>query len=103
MTAGREYTNHSLTYRVSVDRTAWREVDGEGVVLDLDTSVYFGLNRSAGSLWPRLIRGASFDELTELLLGSVPAPPSRVQAEEELSRFLDALDNEHLLLVDMNT
>ena len=100
MTVGRQYADDSLTYRVDDHRTAWREVDGEGVVLDLDTSVYFGLNRSAGILWPRLIQGATLCELTELLLGSLPPSPTRSQAEQDVSHFLDALDSENLLHFD---
>jgi hypothetical protein len=101
MTVERQYPDHSLTFRVDDHRTAWREVDGEGVVLDLANSVYFGLNRSAGVLWPRLIQGANLQQLTELLLSSVPPPPTRSQAEQQISQFLDALDSENLLYVDV--
>ena len=38
------------TYRVDGACSAWRQVGDEGVVLDLDRSLYFGLNRSAGVL-----------------------------------------------------
>ena len=101
MTVERQDPDHSLTYRVDDHRTAWREVDGEGVVLDLANSVYFGLNRSAGVLWPRLIQGANLQQLTELLLSSEPPPPTRLQAEQQISQFLDALDSENLLYVDV--
>ncbi len=93
--------DRSLTYRVDPERTAWREVDGEGVVLDLETSVYFALNRAAGVLWPRLIEGATHDQLTETLLTSVPPPPTRAQAEKEISDFLGALDDQNLLCSDV--
>jgi len=101
MTIGRQYADDSLTYRVDDRRTAWREVDGEGVVLDLASSVYFGLNRSAGVLWPRLIQGANLHQLTELLLSSNPPPPTRAQAAEQISQFLDALDSANLLYFDV--
>ncbi len=95
-----QFWNRSSIYRVDPQRTAWREVDGEGVVLDLETSVYFGLNRSAGALWPRLIDGASFDQLVLTLLVSVPAPSTKAQGEAEVSQFLDALRIENLLITD---
>ena len=86
-----------VTYRVDPQRTAWREMDGEGVVLNLETSVYFGLNRTAGVLWPRLIEGATHQELTQVLLGAAPAAVTRAQAEKESSQFLDVLDTERML------
>ncbi len=97
MTSEQPGPDRSVTYRVDPQRTAWREMDGEGVVLDLETSVYFGLNRTAGALWPRLIEGATHGELTEVLLSTAPVPPTRAQAEREISQFLDALDSQKLL------
>lgn len=46
---------------------AWRETSGEVVVLDLEGSVYFGLNGTAASLWRRLTSTASRGDLVELL------------------------------------
>ena len=92
--------DRSPTYRVDQQRTAWREVGGEGVVLDLDSSVYFGLNRSAGPLWRRLLDGATRDQLAEVLLAAEPAPATSSQAEAEVSEFLAALDGAGLLCTD---
>lgn len=84
-------------YRVDSDRTAWRQVGQEGVVLDLHSSVYFGLNRSAGALWPRLLAGSTHDEMVDVLLIDAPELDRRTAASEVTS-FLAALDAEKLLI-----
>lgn len=84
-------------YRVDSDRTAWRQVGQEGVVLDLQSSVYFGLNRSAGTLWPRLLAGSTVSEMVDVLLIDSPELDRRTAASEVTS-FLKALADENLLI-----
>jgi len=84
------------TYRVDGARSAWRQVGDEGVVLDLDRSLYFGLNRSAGVLWPLLL-GADHLDLVEALLAAAPEI-DEPRASGEVSSFLAAVDAEGLLV-----
>lgn len=90
----------ATTYRVAGDRTVWREVDQEGVILDLVTSVYFGLNRAGGFLWPRLLVGTTYDQLVQVLIDSAASPLSWEQADLEISAFLSAVNAENLLITD---
>jgi hypothetical protein len=85
------------TYRVDGARSAWRQVGEEGVVLDLDRSLYFGLNRSAGVLWPLLLAGTDHGELVEALLTAAPEI-DEPRAIREVSNFLAAVDAEGLLV-----
>ena len=89
---------HNRVYRVDPSRAAWRQVDREGVVLDLHTSVYFGLNESAGVLWPRLIAGSTHTELVDALIAGEPQQFDRDQAADEVSSFLQAVDAEGLFV-----
>lgn len=91
--------NSSRIFSAHPDRTAWRAVGEESVLLDLDSSVYFGLNRSAGLLWSGLLTGSSFDELVELLRTSGTPPASRDRAEAEVLTFLQMVDAEQLIQV----
>ncbi len=84
-------------YRVDGNRTAFRAVGDEGIVLDLDRSVYFGLNRSAGVLWPCLLAGATRADLVAALVDAEPLPLDERQASAELEAFLTALRDEGLL------
>lgn len=85
-------------YSVDAHRIAWRQVGQEGVVLDLTTSVYFGLNRSAGALWPLLLAGSTHPEMVEMLMTKAPNLDSQ-RAAAEVSSFLVAVDAEGLLVV----
>jgi len=95
--AAHECQDPSRVYRVDGARTAWREMGPEAVVLDLGRSVYFGLNRSAGVLWSRLLTGATHTELVEALVAAAPGPPGPRQAAADVSSFLAAVTAEGLL------
>jgi Coenzyme PQQ synthesis protein D (PqqD) len=97
MTAQR-FADRSVTYRVDGTRTAWRQVDTEAVVLDLGSSTYFGLNRSAGVLWPRLLAGCTYAELIDALVNDANVDLPRPRAAAEISAFLAAVDGEQLLI-----
>lgn len=45
----------------------WQLVTGEVVMLDLRTSCYLSLNRSAATLWPLVVAGTSRGELVDSL------------------------------------
>ena len=85
------------TYRVDGARSAYRQVGDEGVVLDLDRSLYFGLNRSAGLLWPLLLTGAEHGELVSALIAAAPGL-DEPRANGEVAAFLAAVDAEGLLV-----
>ena len=57
----------------------------EAVVLDLDSGVYFGLNRTAGALWPALVAGATVPELVQALNADLPAPLAGDRGVAEVS------------------
>lgn len=68
---------------------------GETVVLDLDHDRYRRLNGSAGLLWERLERPASFDELVELLVAHYGIEEER--SREDCRLLVDRLRAEGLL------
>lgn len=85
-----------VTYWVGGPGVAWRETGGEIVVLDVDGSVYFGLNGTAAGLWKRLAAdGASRGDLTDQLLAGAPVDGPR--AESDVESFLADLDRFGLL------
>ncbi|MBI4386901.1 MAG: PqqD family protein [Elusimicrobia bacterium] len=50
------------TYR-HAGHVAWRRVDGEVVVLDLNTSAYFALDDAGALIWERLGAGDSLEDV----------------------------------------
>jgi hypothetical protein len=51
-------------YRVS-GATTWRDLDGEIVALDTIDSVYYAIAGFGAVLWPKLVVGASRQELVD--------------------------------------
>ena len=83
-------------YRVDGTNHAFRQVGDEGVVLDLVRSVYFGLNRTAGLLWPHLLAGATRDDLVAVMTAAEPTLPAD-QAALEIDGFLRDVESQGLL------
>ncbi len=46
-------------YEVNQDNTAWREIDGEVVVINAATTRYYSLNKTGSYLWRLLLEGGT--------------------------------------------
>ena len=87
----------STTYAIAPDRVASRILDGEAVIINLDTGVYFGLNPSATALWSLLEAAPrSVDALSEALARAHGADVAEVGADVRF--FLDGLERNGLLV-----
>jgi hypothetical protein len=81
--------------KVREGAAAWREVEGETIVLQLESSLYLGINAAGTVLWPAMVEGATADDLTDRLASAFSIDRSRAAADVET--FL-ALCREHNLL-----
>jgi hypothetical protein len=83
------------TLRLRNDAVRWREVDGEVVAIDLDSSMYLSTNESGVLLWRCLADGTTREELVEELVRAFGIDP--MQAEADVAGFLDELEARNLL------
>lgn len=74
---------------------SWRELDGEIVALDGESSVYVATNRTGAALWRMIADGTSRAELVDELVGSFDV--SRERAETDVDTYLSELRAEGLL------
>lgn len=81
--------------RIRPTGVSWREVDGEVIALDLDTSAYFSTNRSGTALWRVLVDGASRGDLVTTL--STTFGVSGGDAGRDVDAFIGLLDEHGLL------
>jgi hypothetical protein len=81
--------------RIDTDRAVWREIADEVVILDVPTTTYLNLNKSARVLWKRLDGGATPTELAAELVASYGIP--RDEAANDVQDFLGALRARSLL------
>jgi hypothetical protein len=68
-----------------------RELDGEAVLLDLDSGVYFGFNAVATLIWSRMsaVGAVAFDQLVVQVVGEFAVDPR--EAERDVGIFVEAL------------
>jgi Coenzyme PQQ synthesis protein D (PqqD) len=69
--------------RLDPDAIAWREVDGEILALDIAASMYLSTTPAGATLWRALARGASRDDLVELLLAEFDVDEARATTDVE--------------------
>lgn len=77
------------------ERVEWREVEGEIVALNLESSTYLTVNSTGRVLWADLARGATRDELVEALIKAYGI--ERERAKADVDAFLDMLREQGLL------
>lgn len=80
------------------DRAVFRElVDGTGVVLNLDTAGYHGVNRLGALIWTLLGAEVTFAQLlSEMRTRIRNAPP---ELEDDVAEFLEGLHKRQLVVV----
>jgi hypothetical protein len=67
----------------------FKEVGGEGVILDLASGMYFGLDATATRLWTLLESGSSLRHAIDAMLDEFDVEPDRL--ERDLIDFVNEL------------
>ena len=73
-------------------QVAWREIDGETVLVDLERSLMVAVNRPGGLVWRAIQEGADLDAAARALTPGAPAEGRRLAAE-----FLSQLEERGLV------
>jgi hypothetical protein len=77
------------TYPVKSKHVTWKVLDGEGIILDLETGVYFTLNATGTACWERLDGKTSLAVIASELIDRFDVPLEQVQRDViELTRTL---------------
>jgi len=89
---------HATKVRIAED-VVYRELEGETVLLNLRTGVYFGLDAVGTRIWQLLHEGCTAAQVSERLVAEydVAAGP----CEQDLRAFMTAL-HEHALVEPEN-
>ena len=77
------------------DEVIFRELDGEAVVLNLDTGIYFGLDAVGTRIWRLLEERKSLRLVLDTLIDEYEAPADRLQ--RDLLAFVERLNGKGLL------
>jgi hypothetical protein len=79
------------------DEVIFRELDGEAVVLNLDTGIYFGLDAVGTRIWRLLEERKPLRVVLDTLVDEYEAPPDRLQ--RDLLAFVDQLNGKGLVVL----
>lgn len=85
------------TLRVS-DDVVFRELDGEAVILNLASGIYFGLDPIGTRIWQLVDQHGALDAVLAELRDEYDAPPEAL--ERDLLRLASELTQKGLLEID---
>ena len=80
------------------ENVMFRELEGESVILDLDSESYFGLDEIGTRMWLALNKSDSVEAAYEALLGEYDVDADELRGD--LSELLERLVTAGLLKVD---
>jgi hypothetical protein len=64
---------------------AWRKVEDEAVILDMDTAVYYSLQETGARIWELIGQGKSVQEIIQIIVEEYDA------AEQEVRKDVDEI------------
>lgn len=79
----------------AADGTVSTSVEDKTVLLDLDSGIYYSVNRVGGEIWERIQEPTRIRELRTMLIEEYDL--SRERTEADLRAFLDSLADEGLV------
>lgn len=77
------------------EHVVFQVLDGEAVVLNVDSGRYFGLNEVGTRFWQELEQGHSVEQITERLLGEYDV--ERPELQRDLAELIAMLKERNLL------
>jgi hypothetical protein len=88
-------------FAVDEDRVVYEVLEGEVVVVNLDTGHYYILDNTAAEIWQRLVDGATPAEVVHAL--SIRHPADGETIREAVRSFVEQLAQEGLLTMSHRT
>ena len=76
---GRKKMDLTQRYTINKDRLSYRVIDGETVILDLDNSHYFSLNKVGTKIWEAINKQKGLNEILKLLKEEYQLPEKRLK------------------------
>ena len=84
-----------MKYHIDTDKAVWRNIEGEIVILNLESGHYYGLNKTGSLVWVALCEKKDDKEIADKLCSRYSI--SRKNAEDDISTLLETLKKEGLI------
>ncbi|HOW26980.1 MAG TPA: PqqD family protein [Elusimicrobiota bacterium] len=88
-------SNQKMSWK-HAQNVAWRKVEDEVVILDLETSVYYSLNSTASRIWELLGEGMAEDDIVEKV--SDEYNQSEKVVKKDMTGLIQKMKKEKLLV-----
>ncbi|WYL93496.1 MAG: lasso peptide biosynthesis PqqD family chaperone [Gloeotrichia echinulata IR180] len=92
-------TEHSRV--VAAKEQIFSELDGEQVILNIQSGVYYGLNSVGASIWNLIQQPKTISEIQDAILSKYEVEPE--QCDRDLLKILQELEAEGLIEVNNET
>jgi len=84
-------------FRVNTPTVTHDTIDGESVVINLETGNYYSLQGTGAEIWALIVKNATMEQMIETLSGRYHGP--RAKIVNGLSQLLDELQREQLIVL----
>lgn len=88
--------NAASQFRVNAPTVISETIDGETVIINLDTGAYYSLRETGAAVWQLVERGATWQTIGSELVQRYDAPPETIEAG--IRSLLDELAQEELIV-----
>jgi hypothetical protein len=85
-------------YRVNIPKVINETIDGETVIVNLDTGNYYSLDKIGAEIWSLMERNASMSGITEHIVNRYNG--EREEIEKAIKQLMDELQKEALIVTD---
>lgn len=82
-------------YFVDSDKIVWRSIDGEAVIMNLDSGYYYSLNRIGTQVWQMLSERKDVPQIVASIEKQFSVPRARI--EKDVKSILKELNKERLI------
>ena len=93
-----ETMNLSTTYRINAPTVVGEVIDGEAIIIHLESGTYFSARDSAARIWELVEQGASVAQIIEVLASEYDK--NALELSFNLAAFFAQLQSNHLIVED---
>jgi len=86
-------------WRINTAKVIHETVEGETLIINTETGVYYSTSGSGAVLWQLLNRGLDVGAMVEQFLQQYSGTPEAEEIREEIARFVGELQQEDLLVL----
>jgi hypothetical protein len=83
-------------FRLNDAEVTAQVLDGEAIIINLSTGVYYSMDKVGGFLWEMIVEGYSSQEIAAAIVARYHASPEQVQADVE--QVVEELIQENLIV-----